>query len=139
MKKLLFALPAIALAIALFPSRSEALGGEALECVVSGATPIVFNSPFCTNKKPKPSNIVTFRLRNGVGTYGFAWNTNGWPVSSGCSITSSTCAVSAGSVQNDVQVTVSATISQNGQSTVIEANAHLKAVCRDYEGDWVWC
>jgi hypothetical protein len=139
MKKLLFALVAIALAIALVPSRSEALGGEALECVVSGSTPITFTSPGCRSKKAKPSYIVTFRLRNGAGTYGFAWSTNGWPVSSGCGPQSTTCAVTASSVQDDTDVTVSATISQNGQSTVLTSNAHLQAVCRDYEGDWVWC
>jgi hypothetical protein len=139
MKKLVFALAAIAVTIALVPSHSAALGGEALECVVSGATPIAFTSPFCTNKRPKASYIVTFRLRNGAGTDGFAWNTNGWPVTSGCGPQSSTCAVDASAIQGDEVVSISATISQNGQSTVIQANAQLKGVCRDYEGEWVWC
>jgi hypothetical protein len=139
MPKLLLALAAIAVAIALVPARSEALGGEALECVVSGATPIALTSPFCTNKRPKASYIVTFRLRTGAATYGLAWNTNGWPVSSGCSLQSSTCEVHASAIQNDEVVSVSATVSQNGHSTVVQANAHLKGVCRDYEGEWVWC
>jgi hypothetical protein len=139
MNKLVLVLAVIAVAIALVPSRSEALGGEALECVVSGATPNAFTSPLCTNKRPKGTYIVTFRLRNGAATDGFAWNTNGWPVASGCGPRSSTCAVDASAIQGDEVVAVSATISQHGQSTVIRANAQLKGVCRDYEGEWVWC
>jgi len=94
--------------------------------------------PPCRSQRPQESYAVRFKVLNGTGTYSYAWNTHGWPVTSGCTSTSGECNVRAQSIQNDTAVTVSVTISQLGYSANLSATAHLLAVCF-FNYDWVWC
>jgi hypothetical protein len=108
--------------------RSEALGGETLSCFVSGTTPVSFTSPSCFSQFARSSYTISFIL-NGSGTYSYLWNTGGFPISSGCTSTSASCAVRTNGIQSDQEIPVSVTISQGGQSATLQANAFILAVC----------
>lgn len=116
---------------------ANAAGGERLGCYVASGQPLSWGPP-CRSKQPQYSYTVRFKVLDGTGTYSYAWNTHGWPVTSGCTSTSGECNVRAQSIQNDTAVTVSVTISQLGYSANLSATAHLLAVCF-FNYDWVWC
>jgi len=116
---------------------ANAAGGERLGCYVASGQPLLWGPP-CRSQRPQESYAVRFKVLNGTGTYSYAWNTHGWPVTSGCTSTSGECNVRAQSIHDDTAVTVSVTISQPGYSANLSATARLLAVCFfDYE--WVWC
>ena len=142
MKKTLFWMSvAVLVALALVvPRRSEAFGGESLGCFVNVGAQGTFTSGSCTASRPRFSYTVNYKVLNESGTYTFAWNTNGAPVSSGCTSTSDTCIISARGIPADQELTVSVTITQSGQSAALSATAFIPAVCTDpVSGGPVFC
>ena len=137
MKRILFCVSVIVvLALVIVPRRSEALGSESLGCRVSSGQ---FHAGHCVASLPRLSYAVGFKVLNGAGAYTYEWNTNGLPVSSGCTSTSDFCDIAASGITDDQTLSVSVTITQAGQSATLPATAFIPAVCGDYDGSPVWC
>lgn len=128
MNKLLVFGAAVATAILCMApqQRSEAQTSGTLSCFVSGTTPVNFTSPTCFPGRPRASYTVTFLL-SVPGTNSHLWNTGGYPISSGCTSTSTSCAISVTSQQNDQVIPVSVTL--NGGTATYQAQAYILAVC----------
>lgn len=66
------------------------------------------------------------------GAYAFAWNITGRgeiTVVSGCDSTSDLCFLEVPSNRTDKVISVSVTLTQNGQSRMVNAIAEIPAVC----------
>lgn len=120
------------LALAFFVARSpaaNAFGGEVLGCAWSG-------SAWIANDCGTGTGPITFSAHNLSGSYSYSWTLN-WskPIISGCTATSSTCTVDAGTAglrPRTLRATL--TLTQSGQSRTISAQATI-----DYNIDCTTC
>jgi hypothetical protein len=111
---------------------ANAFGGEWLGCRISppatSTTP--YDNGFCETSQAAGSWAVSFAVQNGSGTYTYAWTLHGQyqsPV--GCTSTSYFCNVTVTANQANKVVDATVTITQNGQSLTLSAEAYFDAVC----------
>jgi hypothetical protein len=116
--------------------QASALGGESLGCLVTPYyyTPTTYTNPCNTTGPPAPSTNwfgVTFKLFNLSGSYTYSWVRTGTTatVVSGCTSIDSTCRLKVPNQDGEVSVTV--TLTQNGSSATLGATAYLIQWCGD--------
>jgi hypothetical protein len=117
--------------------QASALGNEYLSCLVTPYyyTPTTYANPCYTTGPPQSSLAsfgVTFKLFNLSGSYTYSWVRTGTTatVVAGCTSTSSTCSLRA--PNQDGEITMTVTLTQNGSSATLESTAYLIQWC----GDW---
>lgn len=111
---------------------ASAIGGEVLGCRVapaSGSQPITH--PFCTDRMPpNPYFNVGFQVLNEVGSYSYAWTVPAAytsAITSGCTATTSYCAITARN--SDQSIPVSVIVTQGGASETLSATAQISQYC----------
>lgn len=110
-------------------SPAQAFGAETLGCRVSPGVVLSWQNP-CTNSQGAGSYNAGFSLRNlSGGGYTFSWSYSGPVLSvlSGCTSTSSDCALAVPNADGDTVVTL--TYSQAGQTATRSATATITRYC----------
>ncbi|MGI9149861.1 MAG: hypothetical protein ACR2IK_25505 [Chloroflexota bacterium] len=136
MRKLLailaIALAAIAATVANAVPAS-AFGSEQLGCYVSPSHTAPQPSPYCSDGMPSTSYSATFGVLNESGAYSYAWSVPTWytsKIAMGCTAGYDYCVLS--NLRPVGEITVSVTISQNGQSSTLSATADIEPWCGNY-------
>lgn len=110
---------------------AAAFGQESFGCRIAPGTILDFH-PSCYNNRPATTYSVGFAVLNTSGTYTYSWSISGpyQYVITGCTSTSSGCAVAAPNEDAGIHVTV--TYSQGGQSATKSATAIIRRFCGNY-------
>ncbi|WFE20017.1 hypothetical protein O7621_19105 [Solwaraspora sp. WMMD937] len=111
---------------------ARAFGGETFGCRVAPGTDLVWRS-ICYNNQPAGTYNAGFAVRNTSGTgYTYSWSISGsyLYVITGCTTTSSDCALAMPNADGAVQVTV--TYTQAGQSATSSTTAVIRQFCGTY-------
>jgi hypothetical protein len=125
---LLGCLLAVVTTTAVTAAPASAFGGETFGCRVAPGHTFTW-SEFCTNDSPANQYNVGFAVLNTSGAYSFSWQITGsyQSVFTGCTSTSSDCALLVGRGYRELSVTV--TYTQNGQSATRTAYADIEPFC----------
>lgn len=109
-------------------SPASAFGGESFGCRVSPGHTFTWQQ-FCTNDTPASRYNVGFALLNTSGTYSYSWSINGsyQSVYTGCTSTSSDCALIVRGGYRELSVSV--TYTQDGQTATQTAYADIEPYC----------
>lgn len=133
MRKLLLALlvaATTAIAAGLTAAPASALGGEQLGCYVTPTPPPAqYHARFCSNG-PGSTYSAAFGVMNGNGSYSYAWSVPAaytGNIASGCTSDTPRCVLS--NLTPTSQITVSVTITQDGQSATLSATAYINQWC----------
>jgi hypothetical protein len=133
MRKLLLALLATASTIAtvgLTAGPAAALGGEQLGCYITPTPPPAqYHARSCSDG-PGSTYSAAFGVMNGNGTYSYAWSVPAAytsHIASGCTADTPRCVLS--NLTPTSEITVSVTITQNGQSATLSATAYINQWC----------
>ena len=125
---LLGCLLAVLTTTAVTASPASAFGGETFGCRVAPGHTFTWQE-FCTNDSPADQYNVGFAVLNTSGAYTFSWSITGsyQSVITGCTSTSSDCALLVR--RGFRELTVSVTYTQNGQSATRTAYADIEPFC----------
>jgi len=119
---------------------ANAFGAEWLGCrIAPPATSMTpYDNGFWETSQPAGHWALSFAVQNSFGTYTYAWTLHGQyqsPV--GCTVTDYFCNVTVTANQANKVVDATVTITQDGQSRTLSAEAYFDAVCR--QGTYVFC
>ena len=136
MRKILAILAIVLAAIAASVASAvpaSAFGGEQLGCYVSPSHTPPQPAPYCSDSMPYSSYSATFGVQNESGAYSFAWSVPALytsKIAMGCTSGYDYCVLS--NLTPTREITVSVTISQNGQSSTLSATADIEPWCGNY-------
>lgn len=111
-------------------SPAAAFGEETYGCRLSPGTVLTWKT-ICNNTKPSGRYNAGFAVLNTSGEYTYQWTINGDYLSiiTGCTATSSSCAVALPGSDTDSILSVTVTYSQGGQSATRTAYAVVNMYC----------
>ncbi len=138
MRKAFLSLAAATMALsvlALPASSANAASSPTLVCNIQPSNNDVFSGA-CSTPYAAPSYSVSFVVQGGSGTYSYAWtvpNLGTWgKIGSGCTSTSSGCALLIRGTQIEHDLFVSVVLTQDGTQTTLTSEADIPAVCGSY-------
>jgi hypothetical protein len=132
MRKAFTSLAAAAIAfgvLALPVSSASAASSPTLVCNIQPSDTTDFAS-VCATSWAAPSYSVSFVVQGGSGTYSYAWPVPRYAtVGSGCTSTSSYCALTIRGTIAEHDLFMSVVLTQSGIQTTLTAEADVPAVC----------
>jgi hypothetical protein len=102
--------------------------GSSLACNISPGNGN-FTQGFCANGVPSFTYTITFRVQGVSGSASYSWTPPGGLIASGCTSTSSSCAVSVTQGRRDQDRVATVVVTQGGTHTTLSATAETAAVC----------
>ena len=132
----LLSIAAAAFATAVLPLTPAMAAGSDLACNVSPGNGH-FSPGFCANGVASFSYTLTYKVQGVTGSASYSWTPPGLVVS-GCTSSSSTCAVSVTQGHADRDHVATVVVTQGSTHTTLSATAELAAVCGGPNGP-VFC
>jgi|GEM_PF-1770231 len=127
---LLAALATLAAAGLFTPGPASALGGETFGCRISPNPTVPPYTSFCRNRQAASTYVAGFLVENVTAPSTYAWSIPAayqGAIYSGCTSDRADCGIAL--PNKDAYFAVSVTITQNGASETLSANASISRYC----------